>query len=256
MTIAHEASSALFTQSGDNSPRTLTWPATDPGDKAILLITSGSPTPGEGAVTTPAGWNALAAVFGGTGAFAFQNGARRSSAFEYDCDGSETGTFDVSWASSGGGAIFGARIEIFSKTESEWAETESGSGVDATANSAFTITTGSAVSLQPGDAVVGLLSGSVENVMDTPAFAATGVTFDTATGLESSTVSGGNQAFYFSAWALVDTGTEDEAVTFSGNVVADGMGGSGVVVRLRESSGGGDVPIAALAKNANQLIEA
>lgn len=239
MTIGYVGESSYVSQVGDSSPATLTWPSVSAGDKAVLLVFTGNDT--NGTVTTPSGFTLVGTGVGGAGTWGGGTGPRRVTAFELDCAGSETGTFNVAWVSTGGGAVFAAQLHIFSKTAGAWAATAFATGAQATdvsGSAAYVVTTGT-ISLAAGDMAIGFGAANSDSVLGSAVYAASGITFGTVTERETQGIAGGSRGVVHISTGLVSSGSGTVAASLTLDLFGDAASGPGMFVRLRESAGGG-----------------
>lgn len=240
MTISYVGENTLVKQSGASSPAVITYPTVTSTNLLVLLIVTGNNV--NGTVTTPSGWTLLATAVGGGGTWAAGDGPRRLTVYTKESDGTESGTFNVTWDSAGGGAVFIGQIHQFSKSTGSWA-TASAAGDDTTAASGagtFVAVTGS-LDMAPGDMVIGFAGGNSDGLINVGSIAASGITFGTYTEQQSDNQGGGFRAVYNVATAEISSGTATTAVTLTYDALGDVVSGPGMAVRLRESGGAGAV---------------
>lgn len=237
MTIAYVGENTLVKQSGASSPASIPYPTVTSGNLLVLPIVTGNNA--NGTVTTPSGWTLHATATGGGGTWAAGDGPRRLTVFTKESDGTESGTFNVTWDSSGGAAVFLGQIHQFSKTTGSWA-IASAAGDDTTAGTGagtFVAVTGS-LDMAPGDMVIGFAGGNSDGLINIGSIAASGITFGTYTEQQSDNQGGGFRAVYNVATAGVSSGTATTAVTLTYDALGDVVSGPGMAIRLREAGGG------------------
>lgn len=240
MAIAYVDAGAVARQAGDASPATVPYPATTT-DQNLLLLVVPTGSVGNGAPTTPAGWQSVHTAVSTTGSFSTSAGPRRATVFWQIADGTEGGTdVTLAWDSPGGAAVLGAQIHQFSKTDDDWEVPAAASGEDTSLGSgsaSFSIVTG-ALALDVGDLVFGAPAAAGDGFMTAPTFSAAGITLGTVTERPSGESSNGRVTWCFAS-APVTAGTASGAVTMTWDLFGDATTGLAIAVRLRELAGGG-----------------
>jgi hypothetical protein len=237
MTISYVGEGTAAIETGDSSPGTVTYPTTAAGEKLLMMVFTCnlSETP----PTTLSGWDLVGSFNGGEAvAVSLSNGPRGLTVWEKEATGSESGTIDITWDSTGGGAVFIGQIHRFAKTEAAWAATTYATGEEDTDTNTFVAVTG-AVDFAPGDMVIGFGGICTDATLSTPAFSASGITFDTVVEQQSSSTTGGSTGAMDISTALVTAGTATTAGTLSLSVGGDAASGPAMFIRLREAAGGG-----------------
>lgn len=204
------------------------------GDLLVLHVTN---KPETAVPTTPAGWTLEESRSGGSGSAGADSGDVLVSVYTKTADGTESGTLSVTITGANS-----ARAKMYAYTSSNTSAlwlTDSADGVDSTAGTGWSVSTG-AISVQPDDLVLAFsgINTDLGNAT-TEALAMSGVTFGTMVERDDASISTGNDLSMVASEHPVTAGTVSAAATFTMTWTASGANypaGATVLLRLRESS--------------------
>lgn len=218
---------------GPSSPLTIPHSATvNAGDLAIIVKCTRNDN--DAADTTPSGWTLIDTLVGGTGSFGSGTGNARVTAWYRECDGTEdSANTSITWNTGTSGAVTTARYLYFSKTLANWVTPVSVSGADSSSGTGLSVTGGS-LEQAAGDMIVGVAAVNTNTTLSSPAFATTGVTYDTVINRISEGAAGGNLGTIFASSGAVTAGATG-APTFSATL-GTASAGAGLIIRLREEN--------------------
>lgn len=230
--------------SATTSPVTPDWPAgIAAGDYVICVAACKYAT---ASINTPSGFTALGNTSGGAGSDGTsEQGQVRVYAFGKVADGSESGTFNVSWAVDGTLSVLWARTALFRNATGLWLAAGNALGADNSPGTSVSFTYDTDPGITADDwAVTCWAVNSQAYTVSSHALSASGLSGITSASRINTAVASGARLRGGLATHAIGSGTASGVATYthtqsSSNATAPA--GASVLVRLRENSAGGTV---------------
>ncbi len=239
MALTHVATSTIVFGTTNATP---TYPAGVTAGAGLWLLAAASDP---GTVTFPAitGWTKAAEATLGGGTLGAGTGPRRLAVYRKDTvDGTETGS-GPTVTPAGGSGVVGVTITCWTVAAGKVFDVAYATGEDTTAGTATTATASAVLGEATGDVMVGLVAAPSNVNMSGQTFTATGATYGTATELQETGSTNGNDMRLAAIQRPVTAGTASAATVYA----ATSTQTAGIIfIRLREAdpptgaSGDGD----------------
>lgn len=199
------------------------------GDISVLAV---QVKPDTASITTPANWTKIGEWTGGTGSVGVDTGPTKTALYYRLDSPAAPGNLALTGASAAA-----AVIHIFSKTLAEWNVENFTSAADTTHGANVATATGTNITLANGDLLLVNWAGANDGgAISSPAVAATGSTFGTATKRSEVSVTTGNDLMGATFTAPVTGGPSTGGPSFSGSNTLNSSSGHASFLRLREQA--------------------